>query len=109
MKYKVFSIILIIITILLGASTYYFYQKSNPTDPKTLLDIKQNISKVVQLPEGEPTAAQIENVEELKSKNPDIYRDVEVKDIIFLYKNVIVIYRPSTNKIISIIPISTEN
>ncbi len=116
-KVKVF---LSIIVVLLFAGSigggYYYFDKYNKT--KTLLEnpeeaskietesIIDKISKLMELPSGEPTIATVLDKEKLKDQAFFLKAENGDKVIIFAESQTAILYRPSLNKIIGFAPVN---
>jgi hypothetical protein len=115
MRIKKLLILILIIAAVGGVygSTYYYGKykalKTNANveaekETKKLVDV---LSKLMELPQNEtPTVATISDKEKLKGQV--FFEKAENGDILFAYTNAMkaILYRPSTNKIINVAPIS---
>ena len=111
---KVISSILVIIAVLGVCGSVYFYKKyqSLKIDPnaeaaKQTASLVAQLSKLMELPQGEtPTVATISDKEKLKGQS--FFNLADNGDILFAYTTSMkaILYRPSTNKIINVAPIS---
>lgn len=72
--------------------------------------ILSRLSAILLLPdEVNPKIATISNIEDLKSENPEFYKNAINGDTLVLYSELAIIYRDGSNKIINIAPILKEN
>lgn len=82
---------------------------SNLTKDEASQKVVEAIKKIVIVDSVEaPTIANIKNVSLLKDKNPLFYKDAVDGDYLIIYKNKAIIYRESSNKIVSMIPLESE-
>lgn len=106
--------VLIVVAILglYGCWHYYGKYKSLTADPnieaqKMTKNLINTLGKLIELPSDEtPSVATISDKEKLV--NQPFFKNAENGDILFAYTNSMkaIIYRPSTNKIINVAPIS---
>lgn len=68
-------------------------------------EIKSYLQQIIDLGDDDPTIAEVQDSENLKGENPYLYSGVENGDKIFIYENKIVIFRPSTQKILNVMGI----
>ncbi len=69
-------------------------------------EVVTKISQLILVPsDEEPRVATINDVETLKKQNAEFYKNAEKDDLIVLYKTRVIIYRPSTDKIINVAPV----
>ncbi len=114
----------IIIVILLGVITFLgfqYYENSKELDklddPYYLYQLQvdfseavlEDISKIMILPDGEPTVLNIDDVESLKVENPEFYDNSKNGDMIVIYPDVAIIYRPGEKLIVNVAPVITED
>jgi hypothetical protein len=57
---------------------------------------------------AEPTIAEITDIDSLKEEDPALYQYVENGDKVFIYTDVVVIYRPDKQKIVQVIQIGSN-
>lgn len=113
-KKKVKKIILITADILiilgLGFTSGFFYLKysneknKNLTTEQRITKYEKEISKTFTLPKDErPKLADVNIAEDTKKIDKDFFKNVENNDILLIYEKapLIIVYRPSTKKIIS--------
>lgn len=109
--------LLVILVVLVASGAYgswYFYHKyktlkTNPNAEaqKQTADYVSKISKLMELPKDEtPTVATISDKEKLKDQ--PFFKTAENGDVLLAYTKAMqaVLYRPATNKIINVAPIS---
>ena len=121
-KRTVLKISLIIINVLfilgLGfTSVYYFLkyhhlQNSSLSDDQKLAKYEAEISKSYTLPTGEkPTLGTVNDADAIKKTNPTFFKDLAKDDVLLIYDKapLVVIYRPSTKKIINSAPLKFTN
>lgn len=111
---KVLLILLIAAAISGVCGSYYFYTKYSAlkTNPnieaqKQTESVVATVGKLMELPKGEvPTVATISDKDKLKDQG--FFRTAENGDILLAYTTAMqaILYRPSTNKIINVAPIS---
>lgn len=69
-------------------------------------NIKKYISSVIHVDAGDdPTIAEVRDVEALRKQDAALYETVENGDKILIYNQVIIIYRPSIQKIVQAVRI----
>lgn len=68
------------------------------------LEAYESLSRIMLLPQEEPTIATVVNVDRLKQENPLFYKDAENGDRLFLFvqNRQAILFRPQANKIINI-------
>lgn len=72
-------------------------------------EIKNYISQVVKLDgPDDPTIAEVKDVDSLRGQDPLLYKNVENGDKILIYPKMVVIYRPSLQKIVQVIQLESE-
>lgn len=112
-KLLIILIILIVIGLLGYGLAYYFYQQykslKSPEEQlkKETAEVVAAVSELMYLPEGEtPTLATVLDKEKLKDQ--PFFKNAENGDkvLIFTREMKAILYRPSTNKIIEVMPIS---
>lgn len=116
-KFKTLSMILFVL--LFAASVgggYYYYDKytkvqallSNPQEAAKIEteEVLKNVSKLMELPAGEPTVATVLDRDKLQDQ--EFFRKAENGDkvIIFAESKIAILYRLSLNKIIAFAPVS---
>jgi len=98
-----------------GATAYYFYAKyqkvkQNPDiiSQEETTWLVGKVSKLMQLPSGTPTVATVLDKEKLKDQV--FFKNAENGDKILVYMDAkkAILYRPSTDKIIEISPLVTD-
>lgn len=111
---KYFALILILLVIVLGITSAYFYKKStsSKTDQISQAEIKSLVQKVGRLavvPTDEtPTIATVSDPDALK--NQAFFVDAKKGDKVLIYSNAkkAFLYDPSADKIVNIAPLNTE-
>jgi len=113
-KRKLFvkTLVLLLVTGLVGTSVYYFKQykkiKDNP-DAVAQEEVKvvtDALSKIMELPEGEePTIATVSDKDKLKEQ--DFFKKSENGDKILVYASAkkAILFRPTVNKVIEVAPL----
>lgn len=118
MKINKLSLIVLVILIVLaiggiGSSWHYYgkYQtlKNNPNieADKVTAELISSLGRLMELPKGEtPTVATISD--KAKLANQPFFKMAENGDVLFAYTTAMkaILYRPTTNKIINVAPIS---
>lgn len=105
-------IVVVAIVSLYGCFHFYLKYKSLTVDPnieaqKMTVELVEELSKLMELPIDEtPTVATISDKAKLAGQI--FFKNAENGDILFAYTNAMkaILYRPSTNKIINVAPIS---
>lgn len=114
-KLKRFVVFLLILVALAGVGgSYYFYQKytalkANPeaVAKKETDALVAEVAKLMELPKDEaPTVAVISDKEKLKDQV--FFNAAQNGDVLLAYTTAMkaILYRPSTNKIVNVAPIS---
>ncbi len=114
-NWKQFFILFLIVVAILGVGgSYYFYGKYSAIKANPNLEAKKEtdalvavVGKLIELPKEEtPTVATILDKEKLKGQL--FFKSAENGDKLLAYNvaMVAVLYRPSTNKIINVAPIT---
>jgi hypothetical protein len=82
----------------------------NLTAQNTKQTIVDNVSKLYDVPQEEPTLAKVSEAEKLK-KEQDFFKNAQNGDYILVYPNakIGILYRESTNKIINIGPVQSQD
>lgn len=114
---KKLVIILALLVLVFGGTTFYFYKRSNlssVSDPKADQEeakaLVEKVSKLIVLPEGEiPTIATISDLEKLKDQT--FFTDAKNGDKVLIYTNTkkAILYDPVANKIINVAPLSFDD
>ncbi len=105
---KTFFIILAILIVLVLAALVVFQQiklQQSTASEDTARRIRDQVAKIMILPEEEPLVSAVSNAEELKAQ--PFFRSVENEDQVLVFTNTakIVVYRPSSNQIVNAGPI----
>ncbi len=112
------NIILVLLIVVLSATTFYFYRNSqiskgpgsktiDQTEAKALSD---KVGKLIMLPSDEiPTIATVSDPEALKDQS--FFVDAKKGDKVLIYSNAkkAILYDPVANKIITVAPLDTKN
>lgn len=115
-RLPVFTIIIIIAFLAsVGIGGYYFYQYkkvvNNPdaASEQELSGILEKVNKLMDLPQDEtPTLATVLNKDELKDQDFFIKAENGDKVLVYVQNKKAVLYRPSTNKIIEVMPVYND-
>lgn len=111
--YKYLPYILVILVVLLGLSTRYFYKKSVATKnpdivaQKEAKSLAEKVGRLIVLPTDEvPTIATVSDPEALK--NQDFFADAKKGDKVLIYTNAkkAILYDPVLDKIVTVAPLS---
>ena len=114
-KYFFKFIIFLIIVGLAGATAYYYKQykkiKDNPqvVSQEEVQFVVSELGKFMELPDGTPSLATIQDKEKLKDQN--FFRKAENGDKVLIYADAkqAILYRPSAKKIIEVAPLILDN
>lgn len=111
---RIALIVLVVVAVVGLYGSLYFYNKYKSLNTDATVQAKKEtdrlvslLSKLMELPQGEtPTIATISDKEKLKDQ--PFFVSAENGDVLFAYTTSMkaVLYRPSTNKIINVAPIS---
>lgn len=117
MKYLITIVVLLILALVGGYLSYNFYSKyqnlkKNPgaatqEETKTLTDA---VGKLIELPKDEtPTVATVLDKDKLKDQT--FFKNAENGDKVLVYVNAkkAILYRASTNKVIDVAPVFTDD
>ncbi|MEN9327927.1 MAG: hypothetical protein RI947_735 [Candidatus Parcubacteria bacterium] len=90
-------IITAFITIVLGLGTYGWYrsQQLDTSYPA----IKKHLSQFMTVPDDKPIVVEVSDAATLKKQDP-FYKEAQPNDIIIIWKEKAIIYRPSTQRVI---------
>ncbi|MDH7476745.1 MAG: LytR C-terminal domain-containing protein [Microgenomates group bacterium] len=114
-----FIFIFLILLILLFTTLYFYYQYKktsqllkNPTvtAQQEVKDLIKKVSRLIELPENEtPTIATV--TDKNKVKNQPFFAKAENGDKALIYSQAkkAILYRPSTNKIIEVMPVNIDS
>lgn len=104
-KKKIIAIALVLLVLVVGG-VYYYNSSQSKNDPEALiakeaLDLSERVGEIMELPDELPAVATI--VDESKITNEPFFNGAKNGDkiLVFVQSQKIVIYRPSTNKIIN--------
>lgn len=111
-SYKIATLLLLITLVIF---TILFLQERAKV--RNLTSANREIEKIINqagqliiLPRDlKPNIATIENVEKLKEKEPNFYKNAENGDKLLLYPNQVILYSPKRNIIVNVAPIIPEN
>lgn len=111
---KKLVLILVLLVVVLGATTFYFYKNSklykvdqNVADQAEAKALMEKVGKLIVLPEGEvPTIATVTDPEALKDQA--FFSDAKQGDKVLIFNNAkkAILYNPTLNKIVTIAPIN---
>jgi uncharacterized protein HemX len=110
---KYLPLILVLLVVILGLSTGYFYKKSvatkNPdaTAQKEAKSLAEKVGRLIVLPTDEvPTIATVSDPEALK--NQSFFTDAKKGDKVLIYTNAkkAVLYDPVLDKIVTVAPLN---
>jgi hypothetical protein len=78
------------------------YQPAAPQESDQSADsLTAKLGLILQLPSEKPTVAKIEDTQPLIAQNPQFYVDARVGDVLFIFSDKAIIYRPTENKIVN--------
>lgn len=115
-KQTIVSVVLALLVIGLGATTYYFYNqyntiKENPQKvvQDTVNDLVAQVGKLIVLPSETPTVATV--VDAAKLKDQPFFAKAKTGDKVFIYTNArkAILYSVTENKIIEVAPLTIGN
>ncbi len=107
---KIVGLLLVVaITGIAIYSSWELYKIKSPTYQKQMLeqqtkDIINAVGKLIELPSDTPQIATVTNVDALKKDQP-FFDNSKNGDQILIFQKEVILYRPSTNKIINVGPI----
>ncbi|MFA6105546.1 MAG: hypothetical protein WC725_03040 [Patescibacteria group bacterium] len=114
-KNKIFLLTLVVLVLILGATTVYFYRQTATLkqDPQraaqeSTQQLIDKVSKLIVLPSGEtPTVATVTDPEKLKKEQP-FFNNASVGDKVLIYTSArkAYMYNPTSNKIIEVAPVN---
>lgn len=102
------SVFALVVVLGSGATAYYFYHKYKNVPGVEVDDLVIKISKLVELPQGEkPALATVDDREKLQGQS--FFAKAQNGDKVLIYAQAqrAVLYRPSINKVIEIMNLST--
>lgn len=106
-KFTIFLIVIIIcliLFILFNSSSIGFFKWNQSINYK---ELKENLSSFIDINDTQaPSIMEIADVNTLKDKTSIIYSQVENNDILLIYKDKVVIFRPYKNKIVNVFPVN---
>lgn len=69
--------------------------------------LKNSLNELIDIrSQGEPTIIEVSNAANLKLQDSVLYTQVENSDLMLVYKDKVIIYRPFTNKIVNVFPVN---
>ncbi len=96
---KLFIGFITIAVILSVALNVYLLLPKEQPEEITSKTIPQQVAELVYVPEGEPTIAEITNLQALRIQQPTFYKYAVNGDVLVVYEDRAVIYRESENKL----------
>lgn len=114
-KHKALILLMFLVVILALCLSGYFYYKlqsleNNIDNKQETKDLLSKVAKLYLIPTGEePTIATVSDPEALRNKSFFTQSQKGDKVLIFIKAGKAVLYRPSINKIIEIVPINNQN
>ncbi|HEV2412418.1 MAG TPA: hypothetical protein VGS28_01275 [Candidatus Saccharimonadales bacterium] len=105
----------VLAVILLISGVYFFMQyhhlQASPQQQAKANSQKviQEVSRLYQLPSGQPTVAQIKDISKLAGQS--FFKDAQNGDYVLIYtsEKIAIIYRGSTNQIVNVGPVQVNN
>jgi hypothetical protein len=113
-KSRLGAVLLWIFIVMLAAGLgYTLWQNQQLKKPDAQTEIAREanqklvdrVSQIILVPEGDPTVANIVDVDALRKQNPDFYKDAQNGDRLLLYSTKAIIYREAESKIINVAPV----
>lgn len=69
--------------------------------------LKNSLNELIDIKsKEEPTIIEVSNAANLKLQDSVLYTQVENSDLVLVYKDKVIIYRPLTNKIVNVFPVN---
>lgn len=107
-KYGVGMVVLIVLVLLLSPSGYFYWryrQEKMRNAPEDVASLVKEVGALMELPDETPTVATVAEKEKLQEQG--VFKKAENGDkvLFFLTEQRAVLYRPSTHKIIDVLPI----
>ncbi len=102
---------IVVIVLAIGAAVYFYLQYQNATGAKAAAEVKATVKRVSQImelpPDETPTIATVSDKSKLAQQ--DFFKRAENGDKVLIYAKAqkAILYRPSTNKIIDVVPVRT--
>ncbi len=110
----IFAVLIAFVSFVFGVYYFYKYQelRKNPNieAQREAKKLAEKVSELMELPEDEiPTVAVVTDVEKLKGQ--PFFAKAKNEDRLLLYvkSQIAILYRPSTNKIINVLPFVNNN
>lgn len=104
---KVASVVMILVVLGLGATSYYFYHKYKSVPSVETDEIIVKVGKLMELPNGEiPTLATVTDKDKMKEQ--PFFAKAENGDKVLIYTKAqkAILYRPTLNKIVEVMQLS---
>lgn len=109
-KIKVWKIILtalvVLLILVLGASAFYFYRKSQKVTVTESVDLVEKVNKLIELPNEAATIATVTDREKVKDQPFFANAQNGDKALIYTQAKKAILYRPANNKIIEVMYLS---
>lgn len=108
-------LLIVIMALALGVTSFlYLKEKDKVNNPEKITEeeakkIKEDVSKLILLPDDEPTIATIFDVEEAKNTNQEFYKNAQNGDVLLVFSETAMLYRPKDDKLIKVSPVVEEN
>jgi hypothetical protein len=108
-SYKFITILLVIMLIIVAS--LYFQEKKKVKSLRNMANIEIEevvgmVGQLIILPDDlKPNIATIENVDKLREKESDFYKNAEGGDKLLIYPNQVILYNPERNIIVNVAPI----
>ncbi len=100
---KILTVIVIVLLVIVG--TVYVWQGKKPgkgaSDAIYVRAVK-TISSVMVVPNDVPKVATVGNADEVKTNDPDFFKNAKEGDIVFTYLDRAILFNPKTQKIVNI-------
>jgi len=106
LKKGALSVLMVLVVLLAVYFGKHFYMNLNSRNFDSQTSLLSKVSQLVEVPEEEPRIVTVTNADLLKDKT--FFKEAKIGDklLIFSLHKKAVLYRPSTNKIISIAPLN---
>lgn len=107
---KALTAILILILVISAVSYYFYMRHQNTKGSDEVKNLVEQVGKIMELPANEePTIATVTDVNKLKNQPFFARAIVGDKVLIYVQARKAILYRPATNKIIEVAPISSSS
>jgi len=115
-KKKVISLILVLVIIVAFFWLFIKYRQakqqitylSTPEAQQEIDDLKERVGELINLPEGEPVVATIQDVEALAEQYP-FFLGAQNGDKILIFQDKAIIYSPTNDKLVNVGPVYTND